>query len=96
VRAIKRDPLLGTLPLLVYTSQGGPDDVQWALSGGCDGFIVKPGLAQDVLREVRRLLESRPSAAQRERGPDRRARSPDGTLGAGGARGDGSQDAMLA
>ena len=66
VRAIKRDPLLRALPLLVYTARATPEDVRWAVSGGCDGLLAKPAGADEISREVGRLLELRTGASSAE------------------------------
>jgi twitching motility two-component system response regulator PilH len=95
VRAIKRDPVIGTLPVLVYTAHNGPEDVQWARSGGCDALLAKPACAEEVAREVRRLLELRHAPARHARALERdsSARARSGAVG--GDLGDGSHGAML-
>ena len=55
VRALKRDPALRAVPVLVYTAFARAADEAWALDAGCDGFLTKPTELPVLLREVRRL-----------------------------------------
>jgi CheY-like chemotaxis protein len=56
VTALKLDRArLPRLRVLVHTRHTTPSDDAWALAAGCDGVLHKPGSAQALVREVRRL-----------------------------------------
>jgi signal transduction histidine kinase len=58
-RAIKADPGLRDIPVILLTSLSDPQDVVRGLECGADGFTVKTGSAAPVLKAIERLLRSR-------------------------------------
>lgn len=56
LRALRQDPEIGAMPVLILTARGQAHDRQMALELKADGFISKPFANEDVLRELRRLL----------------------------------------
>jgi CheY-like chemotaxis protein len=56
-RRLRSDPRTAHIPVLACT--GYPLSAESALEAGCDGFVVKPCLPEDLLREARRLLAGR-------------------------------------
>ena len=41
-RRIKASPQLAHIPILAMTASVRPEDMQWALDAGCNGFVRKP------------------------------------------------------
>lgn len=55
LKAIKADPALRSIPVLVLTAKGQPQDRKLALEIGVEAFITKPFSNQKIVEEVRRL-----------------------------------------
>lgn len=55
LRAVRDDPALVRLPVLMLTAKGQAHDRQMAEQMGADAFIAKPFSNQDVVRQARRL-----------------------------------------
>jgi two-component system cell cycle response regulator DivK len=53
---LKRDQRTKQIPLIVLTACAWKTDRERAEHAGCDVFLLKPCLPDDLLREVRRLL----------------------------------------
>lgn len=65
--AIRRDPALGTVPILLMTGAFEPFDEEKARQCGADDFISKPFESQQLIDKVKTLLDlgkSRPATAQ--------------------------------
>lgn len=58
LKTIRADPALRHIPVLVLTARGQQHDRQLALELKADSFVTKPYSNEEVLQEVRRLLES--------------------------------------
>jgi CheY-like chemotaxis protein len=57
-RALKADPRTRAIPILALTAHALEDAKQEAREAGCDGFITKPFLPDDLVTEVRATLEA--------------------------------------
>jgi CheY-like chemotaxis protein len=57
-RALKNDPRTSNIPVLALTAHAFDDAKQEAREAGCDGFITKPCLPDDLVVEVRATLEA--------------------------------------
>ena len=72
VQCMKRDAVLGVIPVLVYTSRVLPADEQWARDAGAEGYLRKPAPLDELLAAVAALTapgEEKPRrSARRERG----------------------------
>ena len=55
-RAIKTDPRTATIPVVAMTGHARSDASTAARDAGCDAFLTKPCLPDDVVEIVRRLL----------------------------------------
>lgn len=53
---LKSDPRTRDIPLIVLTSSAWDTERERALSAGCDLFLAKPCLPDELLTEIRRLL----------------------------------------
>jgi len=62
-RRLKHDPRTAHIPVIACTGGTLTTSAERALEAGCDAYVVKPCLPQDLLQEAHRLLE---------RSPDRR------------------------
>jgi len=56
LKAIRSDPAIGRIPVLILTARGQRYDRQLAEELRADGFITKPYANSEVVDEVRRLL----------------------------------------
>ena len=58
--AIRADPALANVPVLILTSRASDADRQRGLDAGADGYIVKSGFDQgSLISAVQRLLGAR-------------------------------------
>lgn len=73
VSALKSERMrLPRLRVLVHSRHTSAADDAWALDAGCDGVLHKPGSADALIREVRRLdgsVSLEPGAARASRSP---------------------------
>jgi len=56
-RRLKHDVRTAHIPILACTGHATDLAVDWALDAGCDAYVVKPCLPQELLRLIRGLLE---------------------------------------
>jgi len=54
---LKNDPSHATMPVVVMTSSNQESDISRAYSLGADGFIIKPGDPDELLRIVKSLQQ---------------------------------------
>jgi CheY-like chemotaxis protein len=53
---IKSEPETAHIPILIFTSLGGEDDIKRAREAGCQGFLNKP-ISKDVIQtEVQKVF----------------------------------------
>lgn len=64
VRALKQDPALSAVPVLVYTAHCTAADMQWAADSGCDGFVAKPARWTELEPAITRLIAHRPPGSR--------------------------------
>jgi CheY-like chemotaxis protein len=55
-RRLKNDPRTAHIPVIACTGHPLGASPERALDAGCDAYVLKPCLPQDLLREARRLL----------------------------------------
>ena len=58
LKAVKSDPALSSMPVLILTAKGQAQDRRLAEQIGVDAFMTKPFSNRDVLDEVRRLTRA--------------------------------------
>jgi CheY-like chemotaxis protein len=56
-RALKSDPTTRHIPILALTAHAFDDARQQAKAAGCDGFITKPCLPDDLVSQVKAALD---------------------------------------
>ena len=61
-RRIKADPRTRDIPLLMLTAHAFTEHRLRAVEVGADGFLAKPLLPDDLVREIRRALNLWPAA----------------------------------
>ena len=61
-RAIKSDPALAGIPIIVITSYALSGDDQKAYDAGADDYLAKPYAPKDLLEKVEAWLGTRPDA----------------------------------
>lgn len=59
--AIKNDPQLKTIPVLLLAGTFEPFDEDLAKKAGADGFIIKPFESQALIQKVKELISARPA-----------------------------------
>jgi len=57
-RELKANPVTRHIPVVALTAHAFDDARQEARSSGCDGFVTKPCLPDDLVAQVRATLES--------------------------------------
>lgn len=55
-RALKRDPDLKDIPVILITSKSGESDKFWGKKQGADEYIVKPYEPMDILLAVKKYV----------------------------------------
>jgi CheY-like chemotaxis protein len=67
LRAIRADPVLGRVPVVLCTVKAAAVDLALGWSLGCDGYVVKPFAIADLVSEVEAVLalDDRERAARR-------------------------------
>ncbi|MGE3276880.1 MAG: response regulator [Vicinamibacterales bacterium] len=66
-RQLKSVPGTAHIPVVAITGHASPVAWDQARDAGCAAFVLKPALPDDVVREIRRVLDG----AAAPRGPDR-------------------------
>lgn len=73
-RRLKADTRTGQIPVLAVTGHALTGISEDAKKAGCDGFITKPCLPEDLVKEIRKVLAggetSDPAAKYRRDGKD--------------------------
>jgi len=57
-RQIRCDPRLAHIPIVAVTAHAMKGDDEKARAAGCDGFVTKPCLPDDLVEKVRATLEN--------------------------------------
>jgi DNA-binding response OmpR family regulator len=59
LRAIRNDPTIAHLPVLILSMRDHEEDIVRGLESGADEYVVKPFNARELVARIRRLLERR-------------------------------------
>jgi CheY-like chemotaxis protein len=57
-RRLKADARTAHIPVVALTAHDGSGELQRATRAGCDWFVPKPCQPQDLIEEIRRVLDS--------------------------------------
>ncbi|HVZ23777.1 MAG TPA: response regulator [Vicinamibacterales bacterium] len=66
-RRLKADPRTKQIPVLAVTGHALTGISEDARNAGCDGFITKPCLPEDLVAEIRKVLDDGPSDGKQRR-----------------------------
>jgi two-component system, cell cycle response regulator DivK len=64
-RRLKADPRTRDIPVVALTGHALAGHSQGAKEAGCDGFIAKPCLPEDLLKQLNSLLDARDAKSER-------------------------------
>jgi two-component system, cell cycle response regulator DivK len=70
-RRLKADARTATIKVVALSAHAMSAEERRAAAAGCDGFIAKPCLPQDLVEHVARHLAPDPPASRRKRPPKR-------------------------
>lgn len=57
LRAVRADPALKTLPVLMVTAEAKRDQIVEAAQAGVNGYIVKPFTAETLKEKIEKIFE---------------------------------------
>jgi len=63
LQAVRADPRLRSLPVLMVTAEAKRDQIVLAAQAGVNGYIVKPFTAQTLKEKIEKIFERLESAA---------------------------------
>ena len=63
LRAVRQDPDLSTLPVMMVTAESKRDQIIEAAQAGVNGYIVKPFTAQVLKEKIEKIFERLDAAA---------------------------------
>lgn len=63
-RRLKSDPRTAGIPVVALTGHALAGISEGARAAGCDAFVTKPCLPDDLVREIRRVLDESPKASR--------------------------------
>ncbi|HEX4682440.1 MAG TPA: response regulator [Gemmatimonadaceae bacterium] len=84
VRAVRREPGLRRVKILVVSQHGSDDDRAWALAAGADAYLVKPVRLGRMLQVAARLASSRTQSRGELRARDSMPRHSEKAISTGG------------
>jgi CheY-like chemotaxis protein len=62
-RRLKADKKTASIPVVALTGHALAGISEGAKRAGCDAFVTKPCLPEDLVREIRRILQVQPDGA---------------------------------
>jgi two-component system cell cycle response regulator DivK len=75
-RRLKADPRTAQIPVVALTGHALAGISEGAKKAGCDAFVTKPCLPDELVKEIRKVLESGAGAAARKnRGSGKHAKT---------------------
>jgi CheY-like chemotaxis protein len=76
-RRLKADRRTAGIPVLALTGHALAGISEGAKQAGCDGFVTKPCLPEDLVKEIRRILDAAPRAGRPTRRIGKYAKAPE-------------------
>jgi two-component system, cell cycle response regulator DivK len=76
IRALKSDPVTALIPIVAASGHGLPHHVELALEAGCDAFLAKPSLPEDLLVAILACIGRGPRKAGVRKSSARNWRRP--------------------
>ncbi len=74
-RRLKADPRTAEIPVVALTGHALAGISEGAKKAGCDAFVTKPCLPDELVKEIRKVLEGPTSAARRNRRSGKHAKT---------------------
>jgi two-component system cell cycle response regulator DivK len=65
-RRLKADKCTASIPVVALTGHALADISEGAKKAGCDAFVTKPCLPEDLVREIRRILDRPPASSTKK------------------------------
>jgi CheY-like chemotaxis protein len=65
-RRLKADPRTASIPVVALTGHALAGISEGAKKAGCDAFVTKPCLPEDLVKEIRRILDASAAAAAKK------------------------------
>jgi len=65
-RRLKADKCTASIPVVALTGHALADISEGARKAGCDAFVTKPCLPEDLVREIRRILDRPPASSTKK------------------------------
>jgi CheY-like chemotaxis protein len=65
-RRLKADGRTSSIPIVALTGHALAGISEGAKKAGCDAFVTKPCLPEDLVKEIRKILDDRPSSSSRK------------------------------
>jgi CheY-like chemotaxis protein len=62
-RRLKADERTASIPVVALTGHALAGISEGAKKAGCDSFVTKPCLPEDLVKEIRRILDGPPSSS---------------------------------
>jgi two-component system, cell cycle response regulator DivK len=66
-RRLKADPRTAGIPVVALTGHALAGISEGAKKAGCDAFVTKPCLPDELVKEIRKVLEARSAAGKKNR-----------------------------
>jgi two-component system chemotaxis response regulator CheY len=61
LKAVRADPKLAKLPVLMVTAEAKREQIVEAAQAGVNGYVIKPFTAQTLSEKLGKILQSRPA-----------------------------------
>jgi two-component system cell cycle response regulator DivK len=61
-RRLKEDARTNSIPVVALTGHALAGISEGAMKAGCDAFVTKPCLPEDLVKEIRKLLDRAPQS----------------------------------
>jgi len=65
-RRLKADQRTASIPVVALTGHALAGISEGAKKAGCDAFVTKPCLPEDLVREIKRILDASPSSTTKK------------------------------
>jgi two-component system, cell cycle response regulator DivK len=74
-RRLKADQRTASIPVVALTGHALAGISEGAKKAGCDAFVTKPCLPEDLVREIKKILDARSSTSKKPRRSGKYAKS---------------------
>jgi two-component system cell cycle response regulator DivK len=65
-RRLKADPRTASIPVVALTGHALAGISEGAMQAGCDAFVTKPCLPEELVREIRKVLNGSPASTTKK------------------------------